>query len=63
MRYAECGTIAAQAVPLIMHGSESVFPGQWPWVAALHRRHGDWELICGGTLITDNAVITGKSMQ
>ncbi|XP_046662638.1 limulus clotting factor C-like [Homalodisca vitripennis] len=56
----DCGkTHPVETLPLILHGSQ-VEAGQWPWAAALfhHEPDNTWKLICGGTLISTNAVIT-----
>lgn len=53
-----CGTVATQASPLITFG-QSTIPGQWPWHVALYYSKG-LELVytCGGTLISENFVLT-----
>ncbi|XP_076254544.1 limulus clotting factor C-like isoform X1 [Rhynchophorus ferrugineus] len=53
-----CGTIASHAIPLIRFGQSTV-PGQWPWHVALYYSKG-LELVytCGGTLISEDFVLT-----
>uniref|UniRef100_A0A1B6KQM2 Peptidase S1 domain-containing protein n=2 Tax=Graphocephala atropunctata TaxID=36148 RepID=A0A1B6KQM2_9HEMI len=56
----ECGVVYPEGVePLILHGTK-VEAGQWPWAAAIFVRESDntWKFRCGGTLVSDNAIIT-----
>lgn len=44
--------------PLIIHGEET-FQGQFPWHAALYLSEvGNLKYICGGSLVSMNAVVT-----
>lgn len=48
------------SVTMIMHGTGAKL-GEWPWSTALYHivSNSTWEFYCGGTLISENAVITG----
>ncbi|KAB0794062.1 hypothetical protein PPYR_13682 [Photinus pyralis] len=54
----ECGITAPLATPLIVHGWNSE-KQRWPWHATLYSlQHGNWTFWCGGSLITEQAIIT-----
>ena len=50
-----CGS-SGRSVSLILNGTQSE-RGAWPWLVTLHKFQTN-ELICGGTLISFNAVVT-----
>jgi secreted trypsin-like serine protease len=54
-----CG-IPSQSTSLVIGGDE--FPrGSWPWMVALMNRNiTPPELFCGGILVSENKVLTGK---
>nr|XP_008196144.1 PREDICTED: proclotting enzyme isoform X3 [Tribolium castaneum] len=53
-----CGTVAMKASPLISYGQNTT-QGQWPWHVALYHIQGAQLLYtCGGTLISENHVLT-----
>lgn len=60
----QCGSVIPKANPLIVHGEET-FQGQFPWHAALYLPDaGSLRYICGGSLVSMNAVITaGKCLN
>jgi secreted trypsin-like serine protease len=57
----ECGKKNEVFIPLITFGTPS-FRGEWPWHTAIFLkeggRAGDWQYICGGTLISRRTVMT-----
>lgn len=56
----ECGKMESDVTTLIVHGWEST-PGEWPWHALLYTLEaGNWSYSCGGSLISENVVLTGK---
>lgn len=58
--FSECGIIGVEAAKLVVHGWYST-PEQWPWYAAIYlRESGNWTYSCGGTLITEKVVLTGR---
>ena len=53
-----CGTVKIEARPLVTYG-QSTTEGEWPWHAALYRYKGaNMQYLCGGSLISQNHVIT-----
>lgn len=55
-----CGRSDSPRSPFIVNGNVSDI-GQWPWQAGIALRHTpdeDWELSCGGSLISEYWVIT-----
>ncbi|XP_038121389.1 polyserase-2 [Culex quinquefasciatus] len=53
-----CGVRQIQHQPLIRNGRPTV-PGEWPWHAGIFHRSGRfWNYACGGTLISDEFVLT-----
>jgi hypothetical protein len=54
-----CG-LAVQVKPLVVNGS-AVSRGAWPWLTAIFvTTEKGLEFMCGGTLISENHVITGN---
>lgn len=54
----ECGSVIQKVNPLIVHGEET-YEGQFPWHAALYLSEiGSLKYICGGSLVSMNAVIS-----
>lgn len=54
-----CGIKSVSAQPLIVKGVQAN-KGDYPWQVALYQQFDDVkELICGGSLVTQRAVITG----
>lgn len=59
----ECGVISGgnDKVPLIFNGN-SYTRGEWPWLVAIYKRQeGSLTFICGGTLVSDRHIVTGKN--
>lgn len=55
--FTQCGTVDV-ARPLIFGGNQTL-RGEWPFIAALF--HIDnYRFFCGGTVITNRHVLTGK---
>ncbi|XP_033640586.1 trypsin-2-like [Asterias rubens] len=57
--FADCGVqVISPSLSKIVGGSEAV-PGSWPWQVMLRKRYfgGDYQF-CGGTLISDQWVLT-----
>ncbi|KAL0266286.1 UNVERIFIED_CONTAM: hypothetical protein PYX00_008876 [Menopon gallinae] len=53
-----CGMPVVQPKPLITNG-QTTSRGQWPWHAALYKNTGpNLNYSCGGTLVTDQHVVT-----
>ncbi|CAG2054243.1 unnamed protein product [Timema podura] len=63
-QFKKCGFVDVQPTPLITKGQKTS-RGQWPWHTALYQSKGiDLSYICGGSLISSKAVITGlRSVQ
>lgn len=57
----KCGVRRMQHTELIRNGSPTK-PGDWPWHVALYRlsNNGSQQYICGGSIIDQYRVITGK---
>jgi hypothetical protein len=54
----DCGLSEVPKTPYILNGI-STKRGQWPWHVAIYLKHkGELKYICGGALITENAVLT-----
>ena len=55
----DCGR-ARNAKKLVKSGEVTSEPGRWPWHVAVYWKSGEgaWEYVCGGSLISKNAVIT-----
>lgn len=55
-----CGEVK-MAVPLVTAG-QATLRGQWPWHVALYMIEGiNLSYHCGGSLVSKNKIITGKS--
>ena len=55
-----CGRPKIVHTELIVNGA-STKAGDWPWHVALYRiHHSEIKYICGGTLISNYYVLTGK---
>lgn len=55
-----CGEKTVSAVPLIVNG-KNVVRGNYPWVAAIYRLiDGEWTNACGGSMLTQRVILTGK---
>ncbi|XP_064460933.1 clotting factor C-like [Ornithodoros turicata] len=55
-----CGRSDSPRSPFIVNGNVSEV-GQWPWQAAIYLKRSledDWELSCGGSLISEHWVLT-----
>lgn len=50
-------------INLLVHRGNRVKPGDWPWMVGLFVSRIDLEFQCGGSLVTDKHVVTGKSMK
>lgn len=53
-----CGKKRAEATTLVIDG-QNVTKGDFPWQVALYRKK-DNQLICGGSLISQFLIISGK---
>nr|XP_015823053.2 chymotrypsin-C isoform X2 [Nothobranchius furzeri] len=54
-----CGTPTFPPVVSRVVGGEDVRPNSWPWQISLqYNREGEWRHTCGGTLISDQWVLT-----
>jgi secreted trypsin-like serine protease len=57
--FTECGRIHEEVIPLVVNGQEAKY-GVWPWQAGLFiLKAGNWTFWCGGSLISEYAVLTG----
>lgn len=58
----DCGKSDKPRKPLITNGIQSEL-GQWPWHTAIYtiNSKNQKEYICGGSLISKYAVVTGKN--
>lgn len=58
----DCGQPYIPNKPLILHGKEAKY-GSAPWNVGIYRKdeHNNYEMICGGTLISQNLVVSGKN--
>lgn len=54
--YIVCGKVYNKVMPLILNGGNASF-GTAPWNAGVYENN---EMICGGTLISENIVVSGK---
>ncbi len=54
-----CGRVNISR-PVIRDGNPSL-RGEWPFIAALYKVNGS-KFFCGGTIITNKHVLTGKSI-
>ncbi|ODM96450.1 Limulus clotting factor C [Orchesella cincta] len=55
---ADCGLSEVPKTPFIVNG-QSIKRGQWPWHVGIFVEHeGKLTYICGGSLVTENAVLT-----
>ncbi|XP_053687895.1 transmembrane protease serine 9-like [Sabethes cyaneus] len=53
-----CGKVIANVRELIVNGRDTV-EGKWPWHAAIfHRKGPSTEYVCGGTVISENFILT-----
>ena len=59
MKSADCGR-AKKTTIMKKTGEMTSEPGRWPWHVALYWKSNAsmWEYVCGGSLISKNAVIT-----
>jgi len=58
----ECGQEYTKSKKLIVHGTNSTY-GSAPWNVGIYKRNNDnrnYEMICGGSLISSNLVVSGK---
>lgn len=59
-KVSDCGTISHNLEPLIFEGVKEKF-GEAPWHAAIYKQMKDEkELICGGTIVSSYAIISGR---
>lgn len=59
----QCGSVIPKVNPLIVHGEET-YQGQFPWHAALYLSDvGSLKYICGGSLVSMNAVVTAGLVE
>lgn len=57
--FPECGKLDEEVTPLVINGQEANY-GAWPWQAGLFTlRAGNWTFWCGGSLVSEYAVVTG----
>lgn len=56
-----CGRAEPDFIPLMRHASVTD-PGKWPWHSVLYVfEEGSWNFWCGGSLISERVVLTGKA--
>ena len=53
----ECGTVILYRQTVL--GGNEVVKGEWPFIAALYHSQ-TFEYFCGGTIISDKHILTGK---
>uniref|UniRef100_A0A182VR03 Peptidase S1 domain-containing protein n=1 Tax=Anopheles minimus TaxID=112268 RepID=A0A182VR03_9DIPT len=54
----ECGQRKVKEGDLIL-GGQKAYPGKWPWHATItHQKHTDFEVVCGGSIIDKNTILT-----
>lgn len=55
-----CGKAGPDGVPMVVKGWKAKLGG-YPWHATLYvKEDGTWDFWCGGSLISESAVLTGK---
>jgi hypothetical protein len=53
----ECGRRKKETA--LVSGGNQTIPGEWPWVASLHKSsYGNY--FCGSTLVSEKLLVTGK---
>lgn len=58
--FSDCGVADLEVAPLIVNGWITE-QGKFPWHAVLFTlEEGNWTFTCGGSLITERIVLTGK---
>jgi hypothetical protein len=62
MFFLDCGRPYIPNEALILHGKEANY-GAAPWNVGIYRKNeqNTYEMICGGSLITTNLIVSGKS--
>lgn len=59
----ECGVKKVTQPGALIRGGQTSFPGQWPWLASLHKINNSLpkksEFFCGSTIISEKTLLTG----
>lgn len=55
----ECGRVTPAGLLLVVNGTSASY-GELPWHAGIYAKGRVYKQICGGSIIKNNVVITGK---